>query len=215
MFLTIFIKSSCNCEIINKLFYQRFSKSNLNKIVSPHEITSKHLQHIISAPSNSTTEIILQQEKQGTEGAHGSEKIERRCCFYHMCVTVCLSSSSAGCLFLGGKRGEEQESLVSHGSISVSLASFSILFYPPALALAAAAGWSCLLVWYGMYKDPSNLLYSPFLPFSSGSLIPQFPFANPSGLYTRHSIWRRRRWRPEHTFKSPSYARACILYALV
>ena len=71
----------------------------------PIEIMGKSLEQVTSATSNSTTEIILQQEKQGTEGAHGSEKIERRCCFYHMCVTVCLSSSSAGCLFLGGKRG--------------------------------------------------------------------------------------------------------------
>ena len=107
-------------------------------------LLSKHLQHIISAPSKSTTEIILQQEKQGTEGAHGSEKIERRCCFYHMCVTVCLSSSSAGCLFLGGKRGKEQESLVSHGSISVSLASFSILQLQLLLdGLACLSGMVC------------------------------------------------------------------------
>ena len=87
-------------------FAKKFSNSNLNKIESRTTL-QEHPQHIISAPLNSTTEIILQQEKQGTEGAHGSEKIERRCCFYHMCVTVCLSSSSAGCLFLGGKRGKE------------------------------------------------------------------------------------------------------------
>ena len=59
-------------------FAKKFSNSNLNKIESRTTL-QEHPQHIISAPLNSTTEIILQQEKQGTEGAHGSEKIERRC----------------------------------------------------------------------------------------------------------------------------------------
>ena len=86
--------------------HKKLSHNHANKIESSHEMISrKNLKHITSAPSKSPTEVTLQQERQGTEGAHGSEKIERRCCFYHMCVTVCLSSSSAGCLFLGGKRG--------------------------------------------------------------------------------------------------------------
>ena len=63
-----------------------------------------------------------------------------------------------------------------------------------------------------MYKDPFNLLYSPFLPFSSGSLILQFPFANPSGLYTRHSGGGGGGDRS--TLSSPHHTRARAYYAL-